>query len=313
MLKNLQRLLIRFGKRVVQHITPGAHDPPPTTVEAVTKPKIQSQRCLGPRAQPTVCFTTKNSAPMHATVKLGVNFLPYCPSLRETIIPVARRGTCWHPTPTKHAIRGESYIRTLLLGRHGSRDICMPASVQDRRAQQPTTALTAAHGTSSHTWGIRSISLAIGHGGQYNHEFYLANVTRPILGADFFTKHRLTIDLRGKRLLSLDNISIILRETKAPLILTGLGFPLPNEISSLLQVPKLLTPHFHHSTNKHDVEHHIVTHGPPTHARARRLDLEKLSAAKSEFLQMEEMGIVRRSKSAWSLPLHIVPKSDGKW
>ncbi|GFO31281.1 transposon ty3-g Gag-Pol polyprotein [Plakobranchus ocellatus] len=189
-----------------------------------------------------------------------------------------------------------------------------PASIQDRRAQQPTTTLTAANGTSIHTWGRRSVSLAIGHRGQYNHEFYFANVTRPILGADFFTKHGLAIDLRGKRLLSLDNIPIVLRETKFPLTLAGLEFPLPNEISSLLQqFPELLTPHFHHSTNKHGVEHHIVTHGPPTHARARSLDLEKLSAAKSEFLRMEEMGIVRRSKSAWSSPLHIVPKSDGTW
>ncbi|GFO11319.1 transposon ty3-g Gag-Pol polyprotein [Plakobranchus ocellatus] len=153
-----------------------------------------------------------------------------------------------------------------------------------------------ANGTSIHTRGRRSVSLAIGHRGQYNHEFYLADVTRPILNADFFTQHGLTIDLSGKCLLSLDNISIVLRETKSPLTLARLVFHLPNEISSpLQQFSELLTPHFHHSTNKHDVEHHIVTHGPPSHARARRLDLEKLSAAKSEFLQMEEMGIVQVS------------------
>ncbi|GFR61289.1 retrovirus-related Pol polyprotein [Elysia marginata] len=126
------------------------------------------------------------------------------------------------------------------------------------------------------------------HKGQYNHDFYLADVTRPILGADFFTKHGIAIDLRGKRLLSLDNIPILLRETRSPLTLAGLGFPLLNEFSSLLQeFPELLTPHFHQSTNIHGVEHHIVTHGPPTHARARRLDPEKLAAAKTEFLLME--------------------------
>ena len=52
---------------------------------------------------------------------------------------------------------------------------------------------------------------------------------------------------------------------------------------------------------------------PPTHSRARRLDQAKLSAAKTEFLQMEDMGIIRRTKSAWSSPLHMVPKADGKW
>ena len=57
------------------------------------------------------------------------------------------------------------------------------------------------------------------------------------------------------------------------------------------------------------MEHHIETHGPPVHARARRLNLEKLTAAKTQFLKMEEMGIIRRSISSWSSPLHVVPKA----
>ncbi|GFS18578.1 transposon Ty3-G Gag-Pol polyprotein [Elysia marginata] len=181
------------------------------------------------------------------------------------------------------------------------------------RAQPtPTSTLTTSNGTSVHTWGRRSVSLAIGRRRQYNDKFYLADVNRPTL--DFFTKHGVAIDLRGKRLLSLDNISILFRETKSPLTLAGLGFPLPNKFSSLLQqFPELLNPHFNQSTNKHGVEHHIVTHGPPTLARARRLDLEKLSAAKNEFLQMEKMGMECRSKSAWSSSLHIVPKPNEKW
>ena len=184
-----------------------------------------------------------------------------------------------------------------------------PASLQDRQTQ-----LSAANGTSIRTWGKRSISLALGPKRHYTHEFYIADVTRPILGADFFTTHGLAIDLRGRRLLSLDNISILLQDTKPPLTLAGLGLPHQNRYSGLLQqFPELLTPCFQSSINKHGVEHQIVTHGPPTHARARRLDQEKLSAAKAEFLQMEEMGIVRRSKSPWSSPLHVVPKPGGKW
>ena len=189
-----------------------------------------------------------------------------------------------------------------------------PASLQDRQTQHPSTTLSAANGTSIRTWGKRSISLALGPKRHYTHEFYIADVTRPILGADFFTAHGLAIDLRGRRLLSLDNISILLQDTKPPLTLAGLGLPHQNRYSGLLQqFPELLTPCFQSSINKHGVEHHIVTHGPPTHARARRLDQEKLSAAKAEFLQMEEMGIVRRSKSPWSSPLHVVPKPGGKW
>ena len=189
-----------------------------------------------------------------------------------------------------------------------------PASAQDRKKIHPTTSLSAANGTTIQTWGKRSISLAIDPKRQYNHEFYLADVTRPILGADFFTAHGLAIDLRGKRLLSFDNMSISLLETTSPQAISGLGLPSQDAYSKLLKgFPELLTPHFHTSANKQGVEHHIVTHGPPTHARARRLDQEKLAAAKAEFLQMEEMGIIRRSKSPWSPPLHVVPKPGGQW
>lgn len=62
-----------------------------------------------------------------------------------------------------------------------------------------------------------------------------------------------------------------------------------------------------------DVEHFIVTKGPPISSRFRRLDGEKLAAAKAEFLQMERDGIVRRSDSPWSSPLHMVKKPDGSW
>ncbi|GFR95844.1 retrovirus-related Pol polyprotein [Elysia marginata] len=182
---------------LVQHIvTHGADIPPPTPVEAVSRPKCVA--AAGDSHQPT------------------------------TLSVVDR-------------LSGRSY-----LGDTGAEVSVYPASIQERKFQLASSSLTAANGTSIPTWGKRNVSLAIGHKGLYNHEFYLADVTRPILGADFFTKHGTAIDLRGKRLLSLDNIPILLRETRSPLTLAGLGFPLLNEFSSLLQeFPELLAPHFH--------------------------------------------------------------------
>ncbi len=63
----------------------------------------------------------------------------------------------------------------------------------------------------------------------------------------------------------------------------------------------------------HDVVHHIVTHGPPIASKFRKLDGEKLAAAKAEFKQLEEDDIIQRSKSPWSSPLHMVRKADGSW
>jgi hypothetical protein len=62
-----------------------------------------------------------------------------------------------------------------------------------------------------------------------------------------------------------------------------------------------------------DVEHQIKMTGPPIAACFRRLDAEKLAAAKAEFLQLEKDRIVRRSDSPWSSPLHMVRKADGSW
>jgi hypothetical protein len=62
-----------------------------------------------------------------------------------------------------------------------------------------------------------------------------------------------------------------------------------------------------------DVKHFIKTTGPPIASRFRRLDGEKLAAARAEFLQTEKDGIVRRSDSPWSSPLHMVRKPDGSW
>ncbi|GFN87946.1 Pol polyprotein [Plakobranchus ocellatus] len=292
--------------------TADSSPPAPVTIEAVSRPRFQPQRRPGSKAPSTqaVCYYHLKFGPQARRCQPGCKFLSLLPSGNDNA-SVAAAGNPHQPNTFSVVDRlsGRSYLVDT-----GAEVSVYPASVQERKSQPPSSTLTAANGTSIHTWGKRKVFLAIGQRGQYQHEFYLADVTRPILGADFFIKHGLAIDLRGKRLLSIDNMSILLRETRSPLTLSGLGFPLKHEYDSLLQqFPELLTPHFHQCKNKHGVEHHIITQGPQTHSRARRLDQAKLSAAKAEFLQMEDMGIIRRSKSAWSSPLHMVPKADGNW
>ncbi|GFS23889.1 retrovirus-related Pol polyprotein [Elysia marginata] len=141
-------------------------------------------------------------------------------------------------------------------------------------------------------------------------QFYLADVTQPILGADFFTNHRLAIDLSNKRLVSLDGGLIVnARPTHSPR--PGIQKVHSKYEAILEDFPELLTPTF--QEHKHGVAHHIPTSGPPVHARARRLDNDKLSAAKAEFEKLERLGSIRRLSSPWSSPLHMVRKSNGGW
>ena len=57
----------------------------------------------------------------------------------------------------------------------------------------------------------------------------------------------------------------------------------------------------------------LSTSGPPIASAFRRLDTEKLAAAKKEFLALEAAGVVKRSTSPWASPLHMVRKADGSW
>ncbi|GFV67928.1 retrovirus-related Pol polyprotein from transposon opus [Trichonephila clavipes] len=60
----------------------------------------------------------------------------------------------------------------------------------------------------------------------------------------------------------------------------------------------------------HGTVHHIITTGPPVTARPRRLHPKLYDAVKVEFEFLLAQGIIRPSKSPWSFPLHVVPKSD---
>jgi hypothetical protein len=61
------------------------------------------------------------------------------------------------------------------------------------------------------------------------------------------------------------------------------------------------------------VQHFITTVGQPSTAKFRRLDPVRLAAAKAEFQAILDEGVIRRSCSQWSSPLHMVKKKDGSW
>ena len=169
----------------------------------------------------------------------------------------------------------------------------------------------AANGSSIRT---RTLSLHF-TSGTYQWNFIVADVSYPLLGADFLRSNSLLVDLKRKRLVDAASYHF------APLHSISSPAPHLSAISSssdqydslLAEFPAITTPNFIQSPTKHGVEHFITTRGPPVHARAHRLPPNKLAAAKLEFDKMEAMGIIRRSSSPWASPLHMVPKASGGW
>ncbi|GFS85002.1 retrovirus-related Pol polyprotein from transposon 17.6 [Trichonephila clavipes] len=80
--------------------------------------------------------------------------------------------------------------------------------------------------------------------------------------------------------------------------------------SILSEYPDLSNPSLISKSASHGTVHHIITTGPPVTARPRRLHPKLYDAVKVEFEFLLAQGIIRPSKSPWSSPLHVVPKSD---
>ena len=61
---------------------------------------------------------------------------------------------------------------------------------------------------------------------------------------------------------------------------------------------------------KHNINHHIITSGPPVKSNLRRLSPEKLTFVKEEIAQFLKDGIITPSLSPYASPIHIVRKSQ---
>ena len=88
----------------------------------------------------------------------------------------------------------------------------------------------------------------------------------------------------------------------------------PQQVKKLLEEFQdvLSSDGFTASKPHHRVRCHLLTNpGPPVFAKPQRLDPGKLAAAQEEFSAMEKAGIIQRSTSPWSSPLHMVKKKDG--
>lgn len=190
----------------------------------------------------------------------------------------------------------------------------IPATLKDKKRGESTEyRLFAANGSEIRTYGVQSLVLNIKLKRDFRWTFVIAEVSQPILGADFLNYYRLLVDLSSKRLIDqLTNLNVL-----APLVCSKQGTI--NTIDSshpyyniLSKFPDILKPLSFKDIPAHNVCHYIETSGPPVHAKARRLPPDRYKLVKDEFSLMQELGICRPSKSAYASPLHIVVKKNGQ-
>ncbi len=205
-------------------------------------------------------------------------------------------------------------------------------------------ALRGPNGVNIPCWGEFKTVLVL-NGKHFPWVFLRAAVDFAILGVDFLSHFNLLVDAAAGRLLDTRGLSVpclrglptmatlraapplpSVAAANSPRSSTGestvtsggdLAAPPPHPPTSLEEIlcryRSVLNAEGRLPPSTHGVEHHIVTSGRPVTAKFRRLDDSKLAAAKAEFAAMEKEGIVRRSSSCWSSPLHMVAKGDGTW
>ena len=189
----------------------------------------------------------------------------------------------------------------------------VPARKHELLRKPNNSLFKGAQGLPIPVYGKRKILVDIGTGRKFLHTFFVAGVQEPLLGLDFLLEHRLAVDPVHNRLFDAD--TYIYAKTKSVYVQAvtcqhteGFFSHLWKEFPSLCDasVAKLT------NTPKHSIVHDIELKPgtQPTHAKARRLFGIKLQAAKDEIEGMLKLGIIRRSKSEWASPLHIVPKGN---
>ena len=211
----------------------------------------------------------------------------------------------------------DAHTKTHFLVDTGSEVSVIPPTPTDRRRSPDPRTLTAVNNTSIRTYGQRSLTLNLGLRRSLPWIFIVADVQKPILGADFLRHYGLMVDMHKCKLIDTNthlHVQGILSSGKSPspsLCSKDVSNPyhaLLSEFPALTQVTTSDTP------VQHDVTHHIETTGPPVSARPRRLAPDRLKVAKREFEHMLQLGIIRPSSSPWSSPLHMVPKkTPGDW
>ncbi|XP_078051881.1 uncharacterized protein LOC144478034, partial [Augochlora pura] len=165
-------------------------------------------------------------------------------------------------------------------------DLCVfPRAKTSGACSKAGYELAAANGTPIATYGTSTISLDLGLRREFIWRFVIADVSKPIIGADFLAHFGLLVDVRNRRLIdgttTLKTPGAVVHE-EVESIKTVRGDSAYHAL--LLSFPAITRPGGTPKEVRHDTRHHIATTpGSPVAARPRRLAPDRLSIAKRKF------------------------------
>ncbi|GFU49709.1 gag-pol polyprotein [Trichonephila clavipes] len=194
----------------------------------------------------------------------------------------------------------------------GSEICVIPPSPTMNKSLLSNFSLFAANNTKIPAYGMVRKELNLGLRRPFIWNFIIADVSSPIIGADFLKHFNLLIDLKKKgwwmwKLLFSLFVFFQILSSPHTILTVDANISFKNILS---EYPDLSNPSLISKSASHGTVHHIITTGPPVTARPRRLHPKLYDAVKVEFEFLLAQGIIRPSKSLWSSPLHVVPKSD---
>ena len=194
----------------------------------------------------------------------------------------------------------------------------IPPSHTEGHSRQGKFCLQAVNGSSITTFGVQSLTLSLGLHRDFKWVFVIADVQRPILGANFLYHFGLLVHLRHG-ILSDSTTQLQVHGIICPDNISSTGITRFQDVKgasySLLlnKFPAVTKACSSNRPVKHNITHRIQTTGPPVVGCTRRLAPEHLKAARQEY-HMLQLGIIHPSSSSWVSPLYMVPKrSSGDW
>lgn len=209
----------------------------------------------------------------------------------------------------------DSHFRTFLIDT-GAQVSVVPVTAKGRPAPSSGTNNPTLHSAKSSTILVHDTTDIELHlaGRKFNAGLLHTEVDLPLLGADFFHRHHLLVDICNRCLVDTRRWSCLPCSAATPSTSSRLQPITTGEnsfLTMLSEFPELTRLTFNVRSPGHGVEYHILSTGPPTWSCPSRLSPEKLRATRNEFAAM--MGIMCPSSSPWSSPLHMVPKSSSAW